>query len=46
MLAFLLAVVLGILPQSGVVTSAALLEPAQHALDLIYNMEFEIEAHV
>lgn len=40
MLAFLLAVVLGILPQSGVVTSAALLEPAQHALDLIYNMEF------
>src|SRR5713101_6626478 len=41
MLACLLAVMLGILPQSGVVTSAALLEPAQHALDLIYNMEFD-----
>ena len=29
------------MPQSGVVTHTAMLEPAQHTLDLIYNMEFD-----
>jgi len=41
MLPLLFAVLLGIAPQSGLVAHAALLEPAQHALDLIYNMEFD-----
>jgi tetratricopeptide (TPR) repeat protein len=41
MLPLLFAVLLGTAPQSGVVAHAAILEPAQHALDLIYNMEFD-----
>lgn len=45
MLAFLLTVLLGMTPQSGVVTHTALLEPAQRTLDLIYNMQFDDALH-
>ena len=45
MLAVLLTVLFGIVPQSGVVTHTALLEPAQHTLDLIYNMQFDEALH-
>jgi tetratricopeptide (TPR) repeat protein len=41
MLPLLLALWLGLVPQHGVVTHAAMLEPAQRTLDLIYNMEFD-----
>src|SRR5882672_1545991 len=41
MLPLLLAILLGLMPQSGVVTHTAMLEPAQRTLDLIYNMEFD-----
>jgi tetratricopeptide (TPR) repeat protein len=41
MLPLLLAIVLGLVPQHGVVTHTAMLEPAQRTLDLIYNMEFD-----
>ena len=41
MLPLLLTLLLGFMPQSGVVTHTALLEPAQHTLDLIYNMDFD-----
>src|ERR671933_385464 len=41
MLPLLLAILFGLMPQSGVVTHTAMLEPAQRTLDLIYNMEFE-----
>ncbi len=41
MLPLLFAILLGITPQSGVVAHTVLLEPAQHTLDLIYNMEFD-----
>jgi tetratricopeptide (TPR) repeat protein len=41
MLPLLLTALLSLMPQSGVVTHAALLEPAQHTLELIYNMEFD-----
>src|SRR5919198_3577971 len=40
MLPLLLASLLGLVPQHGVVTHTAMLEPAQRTLDLIYNMEF------
>jgi hypothetical protein len=40
MLPLLLAILFGLMPQSGVVTHTAMLEPAQRTLDLIYNMEF------
>ena len=41
MLPLLLAILLGLVPQHGVVTHTAMLEPAQRTLDLIYNMEFD-----
>jgi tetratricopeptide (TPR) repeat protein len=41
MLALLLAILLGLVPQHRVVTHAAMLEPGQRTLDLIYNMEFD-----
>src|SRR5215831_6767550 len=41
MLPLLFTILLGIAPQRGIVTHTALLEPAQHAMDLIYNMEFD-----
>ena len=41
MLALLLAILLGLVPQHGIVTHTAMLEPAQRTLDLIYNMEFD-----
>ena len=41
MLPLLLALLLGLIPQHGVVTHATMLEPAQRTLDLIYNMEFD-----
>ena len=41
MLPLLFTILLGIVPQSEVVTHTALLEPAQQAMDLIYNMEFD-----
>src|SRR5438093_8043068 len=41
MLPLLLAILLGLMPQHGVVTQAAMLESAQRILDLIYNMEFD-----
>ena len=41
MLSLLLVILLGLVPQNGVVTHTALLEPALRALDLIYNMEFD-----
>src|SRR5262245_37415457 len=45
MLPLLLITLLGLVPQSGVVTHTALLEPAQHTLDLIYNMQFDEALH-
>lgn len=45
MLALLLGMWLSMVPQSGVVTSTALLEPAQRTLDLIYNMQFDEALH-
>src|SRR5262245_62568504 len=45
MLPLLFTVLLGIAPQSGIVTHTTLLEPAQHAMDLIYNMEFDEALH-
>src|SRR5499426_465359 len=41
MLPLLLASLLGLVPQHGVVTHTAMLEPTQRTLDLIYNMEFD-----
>src|SRR2546428_6305447 len=41
MLPLLFTLQLGIVPQSGVVAHTALLEPVQHTLALIYNMEFD-----
>src|SRR5499433_2731674 len=41
MLPLLLAILLGLILQHGVVTHTAMLEPAQRTLDLIYNMEFD-----
>src|SRR5215510_14642337 len=41
MLPLLLTVLFGLILQSGVVTHTAILEPAQHTLNLIYNMEFD-----
>src|SRR5712691_12816690 len=41
MLPLLLAILLGLAPQHGIVTHTAMLEPAQRTLDLIYNMEFD-----
>ena len=45
MLPLLLVMWLGMVPQSGVVTQTALLEPAQRTLDLIYNMQFDEALH-
>jgi len=45
MLALLLITLLGMVPQSGVTTPTALLEPAQRTLDLIYNMQFDEALH-
>src|SRR5919108_1141943 len=45
MLPLLLAILLGLVPQHGVVTHTAMLEPAQRILDLIYNMEFDAALH-
>jgi tetratricopeptide (TPR) repeat protein len=44
-LPLLLTIVLGLVPQHGVVTHTAMLEPAQRTLDLIYNMEFDEALH-
>ena len=41
MLPLLLTILFGLMPQSGVVTHTAMLEPAQRTLDLIYNMDFD-----
>jgi len=41
MFPLLLTILLGVVPAGGVGTHAALLEPAQRTLDLIYNMEFD-----
>src|SRR5262245_22923523 len=41
MLPLLLTILFGLMPQSGVLTHTAMLEPAQRTLDLIYNMEFD-----
>src|SRR3989442_3348522 len=45
MLSLLLTIVLGMVPQSGVVTHTALLEQSQRTLDLIYNMQFDEALH-
>src|SRR6266571_3807577 len=45
MLPLLLTIVLGMAPQSGVVTHTALLEQSQRTLDLIYNMQFDEALH-
>ena len=45
MLALLLIMLLGMVPQSGVVTHTALLEQSQRTLDLIYNMQFDEALH-
>jgi len=45
MLPLLLGMWLGAVSPSGVVTSTVLLEPAQRALDLVYNMQFDEALH-
>jgi tetratricopeptide (TPR) repeat protein len=45
MLPLLLAILLGLVPQNGIVAHTAMLEPAQRTLDLIYNMEFDEALH-
>src|SRR5919201_663712 len=45
MLPLLFMTLLGTVPHNGVVTHTALLEPVQHTIDLIYNMQFDEALH-
>src|SRR3989454_12124522 len=45
MLPLLLIMLLGMAPQTEVVTHTALLEPSQRTLGLIYNMQFDEALH-